>query len=71
MLTTIHSTAYMILIPFGNTNPVTGLCARSSDYADQLSAANAYADGIQSVSGELWTRGPVCETICKELFFYL
>jgi len=63
MLTTIHSTAYMILIPYGNTDSITGACARSDDYNDQISAANAYADGIEGVSGDAWSRGPVCETI--------
>ncbi|CAD5116373.1 DgyrCDS5270 [Dimorphilus gyrociliatus] len=61
-LTTIHTTAQMILIPYGHTD-ANGECAYPSDHQDQLAAANAFADGIENTFGTSWDRGTVCTTI--------
>lgn len=52
MLTSFHSTAQMILKPYGHT--IGGSCALPADHADQTAVADAYADAIQNTYSTFW-----------------
>ncbi|CAD5125413.1 DgyrCDS13644 [Dimorphilus gyrociliatus] len=58
---TIHTTAQMILHPYGYTE--NGICYRADDHDDMFRVANAYADAVENTYQTVWTRGTSCETI--------
>ncbi|CAD5116369.1 DgyrCDS5267 [Dimorphilus gyrociliatus] len=61
-LTSIHTTAEMILIPYGHTDD-NGECVIPADHQKQMSAANAFADAIENTFSTSWKRGTACLTI--------
>ncbi|CAD5114061.1 DgyrCDS3209 [Dimorphilus gyrociliatus] len=63
-LTSIHSTAQMILLPYGHTDS-NEECAIPADHEKQLAAGNAFADAIENTYDTIWERGTGCSTICK------